>query len=138
MKIKKLLSLLVLCFFFNAFSQTTEQHAVIPTNSSAEYPGGRLAFRNDFMKMVYAYVDVTAYAVNGKFTFIIDVDKNGKMTGLKSHPRVKNDAEFVQDMTFALKKIKKKWKPELRNGEPIETKVIFEINFSTDHADHGD
>ncbi len=119
----------------NYFTQTKNTESSNPITEKAEFPGGQTAFRKEFMKMVYAYVDVTAYAVNGKFTFVIAIDEKGKMSSLKSYPRVKNDEEFVQDMTFAMKRIKKKWKPASKNGVPIESSYIFEINFTTDHSD---
>lgn len=101
--------------------------------TKAEFPGGMEAFRKEFMTMVYGYVDVTAYAVNGPFSFIITIDEKGKMSELVIYPKVKNDEEFVQDMTFAMKK----WKPATIDGKPISSNINF-TNFTTDHADHGD
>ena len=46
--------------------------------TKAEFPGGMEAFRKEFMTMVYGYVDVTAYAVNGPFSFIITLMKKEK------------------------------------------------------------
>lgn len=131
--------LFVATFLFSCtqyFTQTKTTEAEANLTQKAQFPNGENAFRKEFMNMVYAYVDVTAYAVNGKFTFIITIDEKGKMTNLKISPKVRNDAEFVQDMTFAMKRIKKKWKPASFNGKPIESKYIFEINFTTDHSDH--
>jgi len=39
-------------------------------------------------------------------------------------------------MEFTMRKIKKKWKPALQNGIPVSSNIIFEINFSSEHADH--
>jgi len=102
----------------------------------AEFPGGKEAFRNEFMKMVHGYVDLTAYAVNGKFSFVITIDEKGKMSEMKIYPKVRNDDEFRQDMDFAMRRIKKKWKPALQNGIPVSSNIIFEINFSSEHSDH--
>jgi len=102
----------------------------------AEFPGGQEAFRNEFMKMVHGYVDLTAYAVNGKFSFVITIDEKGKMSEMKIYPKVKNDDEFRQDMDFAMRRIKKKWKPALQNGIPVSSNIIFEINFSSEHSYH--
>lgn len=107
-------------------------------DTKAEFPGGQNAFQNEFMRMVDSYVDTNIYAVNGKFTFIIEVDEAGKMSNLKVHPKVRNYEEFLQDMTFAMKKIKKKWKPATKDGKPIPYNHIFEITFITDYSDHGD
>lgn len=119
-----------------SYSQTQSQSEVTVANQKAEYPGGQEVFRNEFMRMIYAYVDLTAYAVNGKFSFIITIDKNGKMSEMKIHPKVKYDEEFKQDMNFAMKRLKKKWKPAIQNGVPVSSNIIFDINFSSEHADH--
>ena len=132
---KKLLLILTIILAVSAFSQNQQTETTVK-KVEASYPGGISVFRDDFMKMVYAYVDITAYAVNGKFTFIINIDENGKMTGLKSFPRVKNDDEFVEDMNFALKRLKKKWKPASLNDVPVATNISLQINFSSDHSDH--
>ena len=107
-------------------------------DTKAEFPGGQNAFRNEFMKMVHGYVDITAYAVNGKFSFVLTIDEKGKMSELKIYPKVKDDENFKQDMNFVMKRIKKKWKPAIQNGTPVSSNIIFEINFSSEHADHGD
>ena len=107
-------------------------------DTKAEFPGGQNAFRNEFMKMVHGYVDLTAYSVNGKFSFVLTIDEKGKMSELKIYPKVKDDENFKQDMNFAMKRIKKKWKPAIQNGTPVSSNVVFEINFSSEHADHGD
>lgn len=118
-----------------AFSQSETAKTAITEDSVAEFPGGQTVFRNEFMKMVYAYVDINAYAVNGKFTFVLTIDEKGKMSELKIYPKVKFDEEFKQDMNFAMKRIKKKWKPAIKNGVPVSSNIIFEINFTSDHSD---
>ncbi|WP_435523052.1 hypothetical protein [Chryseobacterium indoltheticum] len=54
--------------------------------------------------MIHAYIDLNQYGVNGVFTFIFDIDKNGKAGNLKVLPKVKNSEMFIDDMKFALKK----------------------------------
>ncbi|MDP9957099.1 hypothetical protein J2X97_002765 [Epilithonimonas hungarica] len=117
------------------FSQSETSKTEIVSDSKAEFPGGQTAFRNEFMKMVHAYVDITAYAVNGKFSFVLTIDEKGKMSELKIYPKVRNDEEFKQDMNFVMKRIKKKWKPAIKNGVPVSSNIIFEINFTSDHSD---
>lgn len=125
---------LVFAIFINSsfYSQNSDLSNV---TRKAEFPGGQEAFRNEFMKMVHGYVDLTAYAVNGKFSFIITIDKKGKMSEMKIYPKVRNDEEFRQDMDFAMRRIKKKWKPAIQNGVPVSSNIIFEINFSSEHSD---
>lgn len=90
------------------------------------------------MRMVHGYVDVRVYAVNGLFTFNISIDETGKMKLLDVIPKVRNSEDFQKDMEFAMKRIKKKWKPATQNGIPVKSNYIVKINFTTDHADHGD
>lgn len=132
----KFLLLLMTLLISNAvFSQSEAAKTEFISDSKAEFPGGQKAFRTEFMKMVHAYVDITAYAVNGKFSFVLTIDEKGKMSELKIYPKVKNDEEFKQDMDFAMKRIRKKWKPAIKNGVPVSSNIIFEINFMSDHAD---
>lgn len=128
----------VITLFISTFFYSQDLDLGMPNvTTKAEFPGGMEAFRKEFMTMVYGYVDVTAYAVNGPFSFIITIDEKGKMSELVIYPKVKNDEEFVQDMTFAMKRIRKKWKPATIDGKPISSNINF-TNFTTDHADHGD
>lgn len=133
---KYLLFIFALSFSANFYSQTETPQEKTQINSKAEYPGGQEVFQKEFMRMVYAYVDLTAYAVNGKFSFVMTIDEKGKMSALKIHPKVKYDEEFKQDMNFAMKRLKKKWKPAIQNGIPVSSNIIFDINFSSEHADH--
>lgn len=129
--------LLIVALFISTtyYSQTETAESKTGITSKAEFPGGQTAFRKEFMKMVHAYVDITAYAVNGKFSFVLIIDEKGKMSELKIFPKVKNDEVFRQDMDFAMRRIKKKWKPALQNGVPVESRYLFEINFTSDHSD---
>ncbi len=132
---RNFLLIITLLISIPAFSQTETTKTEIISDSKAEFPGGQTAFRKEFMKMVHAYVDITAYAVNGKFSFVLNIDEKGKMSELKIYPKVKFDEEFKQDMNFAMKRIKKKWKPAIQNGVPVSSNIIFEINFTSDHSD---
>lgn len=105
-------------------------------NSIAEYPGGNEAFGKKFLEMLYAYVDVQNYAIDGKVTFIINIDKTGKPNNLDVSPKIKNGAMFVDDAKYALKKVKAIWKPATKDGIAVESKYIFNVNFSTNTYDH--
>ena len=140
---KKLVIVFVLQVSFQLFSQvnsnmsTTESEKYALT-MQAEFPGGDKAFQAEFMKMVHAYIDIGIYAVNGKFTFIINISDKGKTELLQIFPKVKNSEEFFSDMAFAIKRIKKKWKPALKDGKPVNSRYIATIDFTSDYADHGD
>lgn len=102
----------------------------------AEFPGGDEAFRKELFKMIHGYIDLNQYYVNGVFKFEFRIDKKGKIIGLNVTPKVKNSEMFLDDMTFAAKRVKTKWKPAAQNGIPVESDRIVLINFITDHYDH--
>jgi len=132
---------IMICFLFGfkSYSQETRVDSEIPTAyKSAEFPGGDRAFSKEFLKMIHAYIDLGLYAVNGTFVFTFDVDENGKVINLEVLPKVKNSDMFIEDMQFAIKKVRKKWKPAVRNGKSVLSQKIISINFTSDHFDHGD
>ncbi|MCD0478630.1 energy transducer TonB [Chryseobacterium sp. LC2016-29] len=88
--------------------------------------------------MIHGYIDMDKYAVNGQFTFLFDVNTEGKVENLKVLPKVKDSELFIDDMNFAIKRVKKKWKPAMQDGKPIVSKKIIRINFTSDHFDEGD
>lgn len=95
---KKYLAAILLLFLgFKGFSQ----------NTRAEYEDGNVAFANKFMEMLHAYVDFQAYTIEGKVTYIINVDETGKTNRLDILPKIKNGEMFVDDSQYALKKSKR-------------------------------
>lgn len=132
---KKLYIILFFGINIFCFSQTSTQSGVTQNYQKAQFPGGDEGFIDEFLKMIHAYIDLRHYAVNGKFTFIFDVDEKGKISDLDVVPKVKNSEMFIDDMNFAIKKVKKKWQPALKDGQPISSKKIISINFTSDHTD---
>ncbi|PJJ64695.1 energy transducer TonB [Chryseobacterium geocarposphaerae] len=138
---KTIITLLLFFIGFKGYAQESQsqiQKENITNSQTAEFPGGDSAFANEFLKMVHAYIDLQKYAVNGKFVFVFDVNPDGKIGNLDVLPKVKNSEMFIEDMEFAIKKVKKKWKPAIKDGQPVISKKIIKINFTTDHFDHGD
>ncbi|MCU7617355.1 energy transducer TonB [Chryseobacterium sp. PBS4-4] len=124
---KKYLVVLLLLFLgFKGFSQETK----------AEYEGGNAVFANKFMEMLYAYVDVQSYAIEGTVTYIINIDKTGKASHLDIIPKIKNGDMFVDDSQYALKKVKGKWKPATKDGIAVSSKYIMKVNFKSNTYDH--
>lgn len=133
---KKYFFVLVLLIGFKSFAQESKvESEKFTVTEKAEFPGGDEAFSQELHKMIHAYIDLNQYGVNGVFTFIFDIDKNGKAVNLKVLPKVKNSEMFIDDMKFALKKVKKNWKPAMKNGVPIISQKIIKINFVTDFTD---
>ncbi|PQA93667.1 hypothetical protein B0A69_11745 [Chryseobacterium shigense] len=129
---KKYLLLLPLLFIgMKGFSQQTTQTEVTTYTEKAEFPGGDQAFRKQFMEMLYAYVDTQSYAINGKVTFVINISLDGKMNRLDILPKIGNSEMFVDDVKYAMKKIKGKWKPAMKDTTPVDSKMIVKVNFST-------
>ncbi|MGO4707798.1 hypothetical protein AB4Y90_01535 [Chryseobacterium sp. 2TAF14] len=133
---KKIFFVLILLIGFKSFAQESKVETdKLTVTEQAEFPGGDGAFSQELHKMIHAYIDLNQYGVNGVFTFIFDIDKNGKAGNLKVLPKVKNSEMFIDDMKFALKKVNKKWKPAMKNGVPIISQKIIKINFVTDFTD---
>lgn len=131
---KKYILLYFLLVGFTAFSQETQNENRISAN--AEFPGGDSAFSQEYMKMIHAYIDLGKYAVNGQFVFIFDIDTHGKISNLEVLPKVKNSEMFIEDMQFAITRVKKKWTPAMKEGIPVISKKVIKINFTSDHFDH--
>lgn len=134
---KKYFFVLILLIGFKSFAQESKVENVSQTER-AEFPGGDAAFTKEFLKMIHGYIDLRKYAVNGQFTFLFDITTGGKVDNLKVLPKVKDSELFIDDMNFAIKKVKKKWKPAMQDGKPVVSKKVIKINFTSDHFDHGD
>ncbi|MFY1047994.1 energy transducer TonB [Chryseobacterium sp. GP-SGM7] len=131
--------ILFLLIGFKGFAQETKvSSAILSNNETAEFPGGDSAFSKEFLKMIHGYIDLNKYAVNGLFTFVFDVNAEGKIENLNVLPKVKNSELFIEDMDFAIKKVKKKWRPAMHDGKPVISKKVIKINFTSDHFDDGD
>jgi hypothetical protein len=88
--------------------KSQSQTESIMSSQNAEFPGGDSAFTQEFLKMIHAYIDLDKYAVHGQFVFVFDVGTDGKISQLDVLPKVKNSQMFIEDMQFAIKKVKKK------------------------------
>lgn len=86
--------------------------------------------------MVHAYIDVALYAIQGQVTFLFNINSKGKIDKVDILPRFRNDETFIDDMKFALKKVKGKWTPATKNGVPVDSKLIMKINFQNNVYDH--
>ncbi|WP_223609142.1 energy transducer TonB [Chryseobacterium sp. OSA05B] len=135
---KKYLFLLPLLFSgIKGFSQQISQVEVTPSyTQKAKFPGGDEAFRKQFMDMLHAYVDTQSYAINGKVIFVINIAPDGKMNRLNVLPRIKNSEMFIDDVKYAMKKIKGKWKPAMKENTPVDSDITVRVNFSTNGYDH--
>lgn len=134
---KYLLILPLLLLSGKGFSQeTATQTQQIFDNKKAEFPGGDEAFRKEFMNMVHAYIDMALYAIQGQVTFIFNIDSKGKINNIDVLPKFKNNEMFIDDMKYATKKVKGKWKPATKNGVAVDSKFVMKVNFDNNGYDH--
>lgn len=111
-------------------SQTSENY------QKAEFPGGDEAFRKEFMNMVHAYIDIALYAIQGQVTFVLNIDTKGKISNIDVLPKFKNNEMFIDDIKYAAKKVKGKWKPATKTGIPVDSKFVMKVNFTNNVYDH--
>ncbi|AZA91516.1 hypothetical protein EG343_13160 [Chryseobacterium nakagawai] len=136
---KYLLILPLLMLSGKAFSQAATAQYEYQNSADfqkAEFPGGEDAFRKEFLNMVYAYVDVALYAIQGEVTFIFNINSKGKIDKLDILPKFKNNEMFIDDMKYALKRVKGKWSPATKSGIPVDSKAIMKIRFNNNTYDH--
>jgi hypothetical protein len=134
---KYLLILPLLLLSCKGFSQdTTAQTQNTENIQKAEFPGGDEAFQKEFMNMVHAYIDIALYAIQGKVTFIFNIDEKGKIDKIDVLPKFKNNEMFIDDMKYAVKKVKGKWKPATKNGAPVDSKFVMKVQFNNNTYDH--
>ena len=123
----------ILSFLFIGVKSYSQ--AVVPQSTGqesfqkAEFPGGDDAFRKEFLKKVYSSVDMALYAMQGEITFIFNIDPKGKIDKVDILPKFKNNEMFIDDMKYAVKKVKNKWQPATRNGIAVDSKFIMKVNF---------
>lgn len=135
---KYLLILPLLLFGGKGFSQETAVQVQHTSDhyQKAEFPGGDEAFQKEFMNMVHAYIDMALYAVQGQVTFIFNIDPRGKINNIDILPKFKNNEMFVDDMKYAAKKVKGKWKPATKNRVAVDSKFVMRVNFDNNGYDH--
>lgn len=101
----------------------------------AQFEGGDATFNRELFRYISAYVDKEIYVVNGTFYLHIDIDKEGKVSGLDITPKVENSDGFLRDLKFAVKKIKKNWTPSKCNNVPVDSRIRIKLNFVTESVD---
>ncbi|MFC3159802.1 TonB protein C-terminal [Chryseobacterium arachidis] len=135
---KYLLILPLLLWGGKGFSQQTavSTQEISSNYQKAEFPGGDEAFQKEFMNMVHAYIDMALYAIQGQVTFVFNIDPKGKIDKVDVLPKFKNNEMFIDDMKYAVKKVKGKWKPAVKNGIPVDSKFVMKVTFNHNTYDH--
>ena len=101
----------------------------------AQYPGGDDAFKKDVIKQMNGYLESDAYAVNGVFTFLFEINKDGKIKEFVLKPSVQNGDMLYKDLNFAVKKLNAKWIPAKCDGVTVDSKLRIKVNFRTESYD---
>jgi hypothetical protein len=70
-------------------------------------------------------------------TLVFNIDPKGKINNIDVLPKFKDSEMFVDDIKYAAKKVKGKWKPATKNGVPVDSKFVMKVNFSHDVYDAG-
>lgn len=111
-------------------TQNDAEKVVYPTVDNSQFPGGVDAFREEFRKMAYAYLDYGTYFPKGRFILSFDVNITGKLDNFSLEPKVENYEILQKDLEFCAQRVKNKWSPAKQNGLPVKTRFNMPINFS--------
>jgi hypothetical protein len=98
---------------------------------SLRYPGGSEAYIRELKEKLQQNVNWNTYAVNGLFFVKLDITKDGVLSKVEAGPNVANSAPFLKDLKDAATKVNKTWVPAKCNGNPIDSKAILKIDFSS-------
>ena len=103
--------------------------------SYAKPVNGEEAVKRELFNYMQAYLDKDAYALNGTFYFVFDIDAQGNVSGFELRPNVVNSNMLREDMKFIVKRLKEKWYPANCGGAPIPSKMRMKVNFRTEFFD---
>ena len=99
--------------------------------NSLRYPGGTDAYIKDLKEKLQQNVNWNTYAVNGLFFVKLDITKDGVLSKVEAGPKVPNSEPFLRDLKDAATKVNKTWIPAKCNGNPVDSKAILKIDFSS-------
>ncbi len=115
----------------NFFDNYKSDYDIAKAYQSAAIPGGVGAFRRDARESLRNYLDWDSYSPQGTFIISFAIDTDGEITNVDIEPKVENNKVLLEDIKFALKKIKGKWTPAKTNGVPVRSWFRIPINFNT-------
>ncbi len=94
------------------------------------FPGGSDAYIKE-LKEKLQNVNWNTYVINGLFFVKLDITKDGILSKIETGPKVSNGEAFLSDLKDAVKKVNKTWIPAKCNGNPMDSKAILKIDFSS-------
>ncbi|WP_431611392.1 energy transducer TonB [Chryseobacterium sp. 'Rf worker isolate 10'] len=136
---KKISILILLLGVQFAFSQTTQKEeqqtsdinkdefkVKDSTFTAPEFPGGVIALR----KHIGSEMNISKFSDSpGTFKSVttFDVNPDGSISSIST---TGNNPILNKEMDRIMKKLKKKWKPATRNGQPVKTKFTMPMGLS--------
>ncbi|AQY21857.1 energy transducer TonB [Riemerella anatipestifer] len=101
----------------------------------ARFEGGDALFSKDLAKYLVVYLDKDTYYAKGLFSINLEIDEKGRVGKTEVLPRLKNDDYFQTDVRYAIKRVKKAWKPATCNGIPVKSNIKIKTLFSPEFYD---
>lgn len=98
---------------------------------SLRYPGGSDAYIKELKEKLQENVNWNTYVINGLFFVKLDINKDGVLSKVEAGPKVTNSEPFLKDLKDAATKVNKTWIPAKCNGNPVDSKAILKIDFSS-------
>jgi|GEM_PF-372138 len=98
---------------------------------SLRFPGGTDAYIKALKEKLQQNVNWNTYTINGLFFVKMDITKDGVLSKVEAGPKVANSEPFLKDLKDAATKVNKTWIPAKCNGNPIDSKAILKIDFSS-------
>ncbi|WP_154656829.1 hypothetical protein [Epilithonimonas tenax] len=109
-----------------------KDHTCDPASfKSVRYPGGSDAYIRELKEKFQQNVNWNSYVVNGLFFVKMDITKDGVLSKLEAGPKVDKSEPFLNDLKEAVKKVNKTWTPAKCSGNPVDSKAILKIDFSS-------
>lgn len=99
--------------------------------TSLKFPGGTTAYTKELYKKLADNVNWNYYAANGEFNITLTINKKGEVTNVDAGPKVANSEDFLQELKDTVKKVKTKWIPAKCNSNPIESKAVIKLDFTS-------
>ncbi len=129
---------LFICSYFLSAAQQKETvivnqdsvYSAKDVDAVAEYPGGDIARRTFIEKNINALVAVENSAPAGTYTVVVVcfIGINGKI--FAAVPETSHGYGMEKEVLRIINKIPKPYKPALKNGVPVKTKIKFPVMFS--------
>lgn len=98
---------------------------------SMRFPGGTDVYIKQLKEKLQQNVNWNSYVINGMFFIKLSMDKNGNVIGVEAGPKVANSDALLRDLKSAAQKVTGKWLPATCHHQPIESRAIVKLDFSS-------